>query len=79
MNAKSIIVLVLLGLLIIVCIQNVEVIQVDVLFWRFNISKLLLLIITFIIGIFTGMIMPGILTKPKVADKNSQAKEKQNL
>lgn len=79
MNVKSIVVLVLLGLLIIVCIQNVEVIQVDVLFWRFNISKLLLLIITFIIGIFTGMIMPGILTKSKVADKNSQAKEKQNL
>jgi uncharacterized integral membrane protein len=74
MNAKSIIVLVLLGLLIIVCIQNVEVIQVDVLFWRFNISKLLLLIITFIIGIFTGILIPGILTKSKAEVKNPQVK-----
>ncbi len=74
MSAKSIIALILLGLLIIVCIQNVEVIQVDVLFWRFNISKLLLLIITFIIGIFTGILIPSILSKSKAEVKNQQVK-----
>lgn len=69
MNFKNISLLILLALFIIVCIQNVEIISVQFLFWKAEISKLLLLIITLIIGILIGMIIPGFLTKSKKEDQ----------
>ncbi len=63
MKIKSIILLILLGLFIIVAIQNVEDIPMHTLFWSFNISKLLLLIITLLVGMFIGILIPGLLTK----------------
>jgi uncharacterized integral membrane protein len=63
MNIKYILILIALGLFIIVCLQNVEQIPMHFLFWEFNISKLLLLILTLIIGIFIGMLIHGLLTK----------------
>jgi len=69
MNFKNISLLILLALFIIVCIQNVEIISVQFLFWKAEISKLLLLIITWIIGLLIGMIIPGFLTKSKKEDK----------
>ena len=75
MNAKSIIALILLGLFIVVCLQNVEVIPVHFLFWSFNISKLLLLILTLITGIFVGMLIPGLSKKSSKEKKNISTKE----
>jgi uncharacterized integral membrane protein len=65
MNIKTIIVILLLGLFIIVCIQNVGEVQIHFLFWSFPISQLLLLLIIILIGIFIGMTIPGLLTKTK--------------
>lgn len=65
MNIKSLIILFLLGIFIIVCIQNVENIQLHLLFWKFEISKLLLLLITLVVGIVTGMTITGLLQKSK--------------
>lgn len=65
MNLKNISLIILLALFIIVCIQNVEVIPVHFLFWKVEISKLLLLIITLVVGILIGMIIPGFFTKSK--------------
>ena len=65
MNFKSVFTLVLLGIFIIVCIQNVEPVPVHLLFWKFEISKLLLLIITLIVGIITGMMIPGFIKNSK--------------
>ena len=73
MNFKSISILSLLAIFIIVSIQNVEVIPVHFLFWKAEISKLLLLIITLIIGILVGMIIPGFFSKSK---KEEQIKVK---
>ena len=73
MNFKSISILSLLAIFIIVSIQNVEVIPVHFLFWKVEISKLLLLIITFVIGILVGMIIPGFFSKSK---KEEQIKVK---
>ncbi len=69
MNFKSISILSLLAIFIIVSIQNVEVIPVHFLFWKAEISKLLLLIITLIIGILVGMIIPGFFNKSKEQEK----------
>lgn len=68
MNTKSIIGLVLLGLFIVACIQNIELVTMHFLFWSFDISKLLLLIIIFVVGIIVGMIIPGLFTKSKTTE-----------
>jgi len=73
MNIKSISILILLALFITVCIQNVEIIPVHFLFWKIDISKLLLLIITLVIGILIGMIIPGFFSRSK---KDEQLKVK---
>jgi len=65
MNFRNISVLILLALFVIVSLQNVEIIPVHFLFWKVDISKLLLLIITLVIGILIGMIIPGFLKKSK--------------
>lgn len=66
---KSVTLLVLIGLFIIVCIQNVETIPLHFLFWSMDISKLLLLLITLITGILVGVIIPGIWRKYKDEEK----------
>lgn len=63
MNLKSVSLLSLLAVFVIISIQNVEIIPVHFLFWKIEISKLLLLIITLVIGILVGMIIPGVLSK----------------
>jgi uncharacterized integral membrane protein len=73
MNIKSISIIILLALFITVCIQNVEIIPVHFLFWKIDISKLLLLIITLVIGILIGMIIPGFFSRSK---KDEQLKVK---
>ena len=69
MSFKSVTLLILIGLFIIVCIQNVETIPLHFLFWSMNISKLLLLLITLIAGILVGMIIPGMWRKSKEEEK----------
>jgi uncharacterized integral membrane protein len=76
MNFKSVIMLLLLGLFIIACLQNIENISLSLLFWKFEISKLLLLILTLVAGIVIGMIIPGVLKKSseeKVQEKKQAA------
>lgn len=63
MNFKSISAIVLLALFIIVSIQNAEVIPIGLLFWKVEISKLLIIILTLVIGILIGMMIPGLLKK----------------
>ena len=69
MSFKAVTILILIGLFIILCIQNVEKIPLHFLFWSINISKLLLLLITLIIGILVGLIIPGIWRKSKEEEK----------
>lgn len=64
MNVKRIITLILIGLLIIVSIQNVEAVKMNILFWSINISKLLLLILVLVIGLLTGILFAGLKKKP---------------
>lgn len=73
MNFKSISAIILLALFIIVSIQNAEVIPIHILFWKAEISKLLIIILTLVIGILIGMMIPGLLKKsPK--DKKVEIK-----
>jgi putative membrane protein len=72
MNARSVIILILLGVFIVLCLQNVEDITIHFLFWSFAISKLLILLLTFIIGIFIGILMVNIMKKESRTDNKQQ-------
>lgn len=63
MNFKSITAIILLALFIIISIQNAEVIPIHILFWKAEISKLLIIILTLVIGLLIGMMIPGLLKK----------------
>ncbi len=54
---------------IIVSIQNVEVIPIHIVFWKVEISKLLIIILTLVIGILIGMMIPGLLKKSPKDEK----------
>ena len=69
MNYKALTLLILIGLFIIVCIQNVELVPIHFLMWSINISKLLLLLITLIVGILVGAIISGMIIKSKKKEK----------
>jgi uncharacterized integral membrane protein len=65
MNYKAVALLILIGLFIIVCIQNVELIPIHFLMWSINISKLVLLLITLVVGILIGIILVEFLKRTK--------------
>lgn len=73
MNFKSVFILILIGITIIVFLQNIELVTVHFLFWKLEVSKLFLLLITLIIGVLTGTIIPGMLKKSK---KNEELEKK---
>ncbi len=69
MNLKSISAIILLALFIIISIQNAEVIPIHLLFWKVEISKLLIIILTLVLGILIGLMTPGLLKKPQPEEK----------
>ena len=67
---RNIIFLVLIGIVIIFVIQNVQVVEVKFLFWEVSMSRALVLIATFGIGLLGGWL----LTLPKVRKQKLQKK-----
>ena len=63
MNAKKIIVLFLVVLLMVFIIQNTQVVEVKLLFWKVSMSRALMLLGTLVIGFVSGWLIKGI--KPK--------------
>jgi uncharacterized integral membrane protein len=51
----------------------VEVIPVNFLVWRMEISKLLLIVITLLTGMILGMMIPGLLSPSKKKEANTKA------
>ncbi|MCI0506990.1 MAG: LapA family protein [Gammaproteobacteria bacterium] len=56
MNAKLIIALCLVLLIILFTIQNAEVVTVQFLFWKLSVSQVLMIFFVFAIGIVVGWI-----------------------
>ncbi|MDD3296513.1 MAG: LapA family protein [Candidatus Omnitrophica bacterium] len=57
MKPKTIIMLILGGLLIIVLLQNTQTVSLRFLFWKFDISSVILLPLTMLIGFIIGIII----------------------
>lgn len=56
MNAKMYITLIMLILIVIFTVQNAAVVTVNILFWKLEISRALLIFFVFAIGIIIGWI-----------------------
>lgn len=58
MKPKTIAILILVGILLIILLQNTQVVSVRFLFWELNMSRIILLPLTmvmgFVIGFFVG-------------------------
>jgi len=63
MNVKLIVVSVIAVLTGIVIMQNTEVVSFRFLFWQFNMSRILLLLVTLLLGVALGFILAKLLPR----------------
>jgi uncharacterized integral membrane protein len=68
-NTKLVITIVLLILAAVIIFQNTDPVNLKMLFWSFQASLIILLILVFIIGIIIGYFLPKIIGESKT--KNS--------
>ncbi len=57
MNPKTIIALIIAALIVIFSIQNVQAVEVKFLFWHLTMSRVLIILGSFIIGILVGVLI----------------------
>ena len=57
MQAKTIVVLVLIGLFLIILVQNTQVVTLRLLFWKLGMSQIVLVPLTMLIGFIIGFIV----------------------
>ncbi len=78
MKAKVIIFMILIVLFTFFVSQNTEVVDINAFFWKFQMSKIVLISLTGLVGLILGFILASIFNKQKKADKliKEAAKEK---
>jgi uncharacterized integral membrane protein len=69
MKAKVIVFMILIVLFTIFVSQNTEVIPIDAFFWRFEMSKIVLISLTGLVGVILGFILASMFNKPKKPEK----------
>jgi len=57
MKAKTIFVLVLVGLFLVILIQNTQVVTLRLLFWKLDIAQIILVPLTMLIGFMLGYLI----------------------
>jgi uncharacterized integral membrane protein len=63
MSARSIVILILIGLFILFVIQNTRIVEVQLLFWTVSMSRALMLLATLFIGLIAGWLLGRIKRK----------------
>jgi len=61
MKPKTIVVLVLIGLFLIILVQNAQVVTLRLLFWEISISQVILLPLAMFIGFILGFIVAQVM------------------
>lgn len=83
MKAKVIILMILIVLFTFFVSQNTEVVEINAFFWKFQMSKIVLISLTGLVGLIFGFILAGIINKQKKVEKikkeAEKEKEKDNL
>ena len=57
MKAKTIIILILIALFAIILIQNTQVVIVQLFFWKLSMSRIILISLSMLIGLFVGFLI----------------------
>jgi uncharacterized integral membrane protein len=63
MSARSIVIVILIGLFILFVIQNTRIVDVQLLFWTVSMSRALILLATLFIGLIAGWLLGRIKRK----------------
>jgi putative membrane protein len=73
MNAKLILILVLVGLAVIFIIQNVAIVEIQFLLWSFQMSRSLLIFLLLTIGILIGWFLQAFMRHRRSKGRHSAA------
>lgn len=65
MQAKKILIGILLFLLLLIIIQNLTVVEVKFLFWKMGVNLLLVILLSFLIGIVIGWLIKSLYSRQK--------------
>ena len=65
MNAKLVIAIIVLFIFAIFIVQNAQVVMVSFLFWKIEASRAVVLMATFVLGLFAGWILTQMFRKSK--------------
>jgi uncharacterized integral membrane protein len=65
MNIKFVIAIVVLFIFAVFIVQNAQIVMVSFLFWKIEASRAIVLMATFVIGLFTGWILALMFRKSK--------------
>lgn len=77
MKIKNILLVVFIGLLIIISTQNIQEVNVKLVFWEINISLIVLIYVNFVISFALGVMYSGMRRAYKTRkEKKKQKKEK---
>ena len=68
MNIKLVLVMAVLFIFAVFIVQNAQVVMVNFLFWKIEASRAIVLMVTFVLGLFTGWVMTKILEKKNRAN-----------
>ena len=79
MKAKVIVFMILIVLFTFFVSQNTEIVEINAFFWKFQMSKIVLISLTGLVGLILGFILASIFNKQKKTEKirKEEAKEKQ--
>ncbi|MDA3812649.1 MAG: LapA family protein [Candidatus Cloacimonetes bacterium] len=74
MKLKTAIILLLLLIFTIILFQNLEVVPIQLLFWKFEISRIILLPLTLLVGVIIGFLISSSRKKKeqKAKDNNEE-------
>ena len=79
MKAKIIILMILIVLFTIFVSQNTAIIDIKAFFWKFQMSTIVLISLTGLVGLILGFILSSIFNKPKKIEKiNRDTNKKKN-
>jgi uncharacterized integral membrane protein len=63
MKPKTIIILILIALSIVILIQNTQVVEVQIFFWKIAMSRIIMITFLLIVGFVIGYFIPRVLKK----------------
>ena len=67
MQVKKVLIGILLFLLLLITVQNLTVVEVKFLFWRMGINLLLVILLSFLIGIAIGWLFKSLYSRQKTS------------